>query len=357
MELFLISLSVILIVASVLPFFSSDHWAFRVGDFIKLQLTVLQVVVFSISWFYVDSSRFLLILQLLQGLLIGYHFYILMRFSKFWRTSHACPSERSSSTVKLISANIFQFNRQFDRFIQFIEQEDPDLFITMESDQEWEKGLRVLEKKYPNYKKVTLENTYGMHFYTKLRLRDCKVHYFVADDIPSIEAELETADGFKFIFFGVHPPPPSPTEEETSKERDGDLLSVAKKVRDYKLPVIVSGDFNNVAWARSSVLFKKTSQLIDARIGRGLLSTFHANYRLLRFPLDLFFHSPSIIVDELAIGPPIGSDHFPIICTFCVDRERKNDQEDLVDDLHDEEIHEVDEMIQQGVQEESEARE
>ena len=69
-----------------------------------------------------------------------------------------------------------------------------------------------------------------MHFYSKIKIDESKTHYFVADDIPTIEAHLETDDGFKFVFFGIHPPPPSPTEEETSKERDGDLLSTAKRV-------------------------------------------------------------------------------------------------------------------------------
>ena len=43
-----------------------------------------------------------------------------------------------------------------------------------------------------------------------------------------------------FGYFGVHPPPPSPNEEKTSKERDGDLLSIAKKSKIIKFPVLVS---------------------------------------------------------------------------------------------------------------------
>jgi hypothetical protein len=46
----------------------------------------------------------------------------------------------------------------------------------------------------------------------------------VADDL--IEAKITTADNFKFTF-AVHPPPPS-HYEENSKERDGELLSIAK---------------------------------------------------------------------------------------------------------------------------------
>jgi hypothetical protein len=37
--------------------------------------------------------------------------------------------------------------------------------MTMESNGDWEKAMKHLEKEYPYHHKVTLENTYGMHFY------------------------------------------------------------------------------------------------------------------------------------------------------------------------------------------------
>lgn len=262
----------------------------------------------------------------------------------------------SSRDVTVISCNIYQFNNQYQRFIDLIIKEKPAIFLTMESNEDWENAMRVLEKDYPNFEKVTLENTYGMHFYTNLKIKKVETHYFVAEDLPSIEAELETDDGFKFVFFAVHPPPPSPTEEKNSKERDGDLLSVAKRVRDYKLPVLVAGDFNNVAWAKSSILFKKTSRLIDARIGRGILSTFHAKYWFFRVPLDLVFHSPSIFIEKLKIYPSVGSDHFPVGCTFYIDK-KSDVQEEEIKHLEKGEMKEVNEIIEEGKQEESENRE
>ncbi len=348
-------LSVLLILLSVLPFIQNQHWVFRVPEFMKLQVLILQVIVFVAACFYMENVMWMWGLQVVQLGLIVYHIYILMRYTRFWRTTKFEATGKASGKIKIISCNVYQFNTEYRRFVDLVRKEQPDIFLTMESNSDWEKAMRTLEKDYPRHEKVTLENTYGMHFYTKLKVRKIRTHYFVADDLPSIEAELETRDGYRFVFFGVHPPPPSPTEEENSKERDGDLLSVAKRVRDYKLPVVVTGDFNNVAWAKSSILFRKTSRLIDARIGRGILATFHARHWFFRVPLDLLFHSPDIFIDKLFIYPSIGSDHFPMGCVFHIDR-HSDEQEEEIENLEQGEMREVNELIGEGKAEESENR-
>ena len=297
MSIALIVIHLLLLLLSILPFVPNSHWIFRVPDFMKMQVLPLQIIALVTGLFYIGEVPTLLYLSILQGILILYHLYILLHFTRFWKSEGGIATARASKPVKVISCNIYQFNTEYQRFIDLIKREDPDIFFTMESNGDWEQAMRVLEQDYPNFEKVTLENTYGMHFYTRLKVHKIQTHYFVADDLPSIEAELETSDGHRFIFFGVHPPPPSPTEEQTSKERDGDLLSVAKRVREYKLPVVVTGDFNNVAWAKSSKLFKRTSRLIDGRIGRGIIVTFHAKYWFFRVPLYLLFHSPTIFID------------------------------------------------------------
>ncbi|WP_270088456.1 endonuclease/exonuclease/phosphatase family protein [Sphingobacterium sp. SYP-B4668] len=355
MDIVISIISGLLILFSLLPFIQHQHWIFRVPEFLKFQILVLQFFIIPAAFFFVSDHPWLWWLQVAQITLLGYHVFILMRYTKFWRTPQKGGSKQDSGSIKLISCNIYQHNREYDRFIQLIQDEQPDIFITMESNSDWEKAMRILEKDYPNQMKVTLENTYGMHFYTKLKVLDIKTHYFVADDLPSIEAELETPDGQRFVFFGVHPPPPSPTEEENSKERDGDLLCVAKRVRKSTLPVIVAGDFNNVAWANASILFRKTSELLDARIGRGILSTFHAKYWLFRIPLDLLFHSPDIFINKLFIYPAIGSDHFPVGCTFHIDTQ-SDVQEGEVKKLEHGEMEEVDDRIREGKAEKSDNR-
>lgn len=352
MDTVLLLLSALLILLSVLPFVPNQHWVFRAAEFIKLQLFLFQVVVFGLVWALIPPTWPVLLLQGVHLVVIGYHLYLLLRYTKFWKNTKHTPTKRASECVSLISCNVCQFNTQYERFTDFVLAEDPDILLTMESDEKWGRALETLKDKYPTFHDVPLNNTYGMHFLTRLKVHSVKTHFFVSSDIPSIEAELETPDGQRFVFFGVHPPPPSPTEEPTSKERDGDLLSVAKCVRDMKLPVVVTGDFNNVAWGKTSILFKKTSELIDARIGRGILATFHADYWFFRAPLDLLFHSADIFIKKLFIYPTVGSDHFPVGCRFYIDRISMKQVKDIKT-LEQDEKEEVEELIQNGKEEHS----
>lgn len=352
MEIAFYSLSTLLIFGSLIPLVQSQHWFFRIFDFGKVQILVLQLIVSLLGWFLLDKNTCFYSTQLiLLGCMI-YEIYLLYPYTPLYKIEKKIKTGKSSQSIQIISTNIYQFNKEYNRFLEFIEKENPDIVLTMESNKEWEDALQALKPNYPYFCEVGLENTYGMHLYSKIEITNSQKHYFVADDIPSIEATFKTNDGFEFVFFGVHPPPPSPTEEENAKERDGELLSVAKKVKEKHKPTLVIGDFNNVAWAKSSVLFRKTSETIDPRIGRGLISTFHAKYWLLRFPIDQMFHTTDIFVEELKAMKTIGSDHLPLYCKFFIDK-INDDQEDLVEDLEKNDVEDVNEMIKEGKAEES----
>ncbi len=346
-------LSALFITASILPFISHQHWMFRVWEFGRIQVLILQLITLGLGILFVEDKSILFwgTVLLHTGLIIN-HVIILIPYTIVYKKKIPGNIPKQSKTISIISVNVYQFNDRYEELIRLVREVKPDILLTMESNQAWEDALTEIEGEYPNFKKVALENTYGIHFYTKLLVKSIKVNYFIADDLPSIEASLQTEKGTAFTFFGVHPPPPSPTEEDNSRERDGELLSIGKKVRDTKGPVIVVGDFNNVAWAKSSILFRKTSELIDPRIGRGFVSTFHARYRLFRFPIDLFFHSTDIFIEDFKTLRNIGSDHLPLFCKFFINHFEEV-QEEQVEILEEGEEEEVEEMIEDGIEEES----
>jgi endonuclease/exonuclease/phosphatase (EEP) superfamily protein YafD len=353
MDVFFLIFSILLILISVLPFIKNQHWVFRASEFVKIQLIVLQLAATAGLLIFAETNAWFWIVFSVQTSLLLYHSILLIHYTRFFKRKH--HGGENLKNIKIISANIYQFNQEFDRFKELIRKQDPVIFVTMESNKDWEIALRELENDYPHTQKVTLENTYGMHLYSKIPFEKIKTHYFVADDVPSMEAHFQTEAGEGFVLFCVHPPPPSPTEEETSKERDGDLLSITKLAKRMEKPTLVMGDFNSVAWSNISRLFRKNSGLIDGRKGRGILASFHAKYWFLRAPLDLVFHSCEVFINELKILEYIGSDHFPISCVFCINKQNSS-QEDEVEDISQDELAETDALIEEGKKEESDNR-
>ncbi len=348
MELTYYLLSALLVIASSMPFVSDQHWVFRIFDFGRIQLMFLQLIMLAAGFFMIGdrNAAFWAMEAALAGFFI-YHSIILFPYTHLYPVGNRTNKAKDSESISILSVNVYQYNKEYQLLIDLVNEIKPDIVLTMETNKDWENALSVLEKDYPNATKVPLDNTYGMHFYTHLKVQRSKVNYFMADDLPSVEIDLETRNHNKFTFFGVHPPPPSPTEETTSKERDGELLMVAKMVKKLKHPALVVGDFNNVAWARSSVLFRKTSELIDPRIGRGFISTYHAKYKWLRFPIDLFFHSTDVFIEEFKTLRHIGSDHLPQYCKFFINHQ-STVQENQVETADHGEKQEANEMIAEG---------
>ena len=100
-----------------------------------------------------------------------------------------------------------------------------------------------------NYKVACpLDNTYGMIFYSRLKINSNKICFLVKEEIPSFEINVLLSSGIAIDIFTAHPQPPSPTENERSTERDAELLLIAKKVKARNNPTLVMGDLNDVAW-------------------------------------------------------------------------------------------------------------
>jgi len=219
-----------------------------------------------------------------------------------------------------------QENKDYEKLIRIVKNIKPDILLTMETDIKWEQNLEKIEGDFNTIIRVPKSNRYGMHLYTKLELKHAKVHHLISKKHPSIEVKLTDSEKNDFIFWGVHPPPPSPTEKPTSKQKDAELMKIAKQTRESTIPVIVSGDFNSVSWSKTSKLFSKISNLKDARINRGIYSTFPANLRGFGFPIDLLFHSNAVTVDKIKILSSIGSDHLPLLFIYHINNKEESDK-------------------------------
>ncbi|MCX2837694.1 endonuclease/exonuclease/phosphatase family protein [Salinimicrobium sp. MT39] len=290
-----------------------DQWWIRDFDFPRLQISVLILAVMIYNAVAFDfSSIWETIITVVVGLSFIYqatkiypYTYLASKQVKVYRGKEV---ERQ---VSILVSNVLTTNTKYDKLVKLIIRENPDLVLTLESDETWEKELSRIEEEYSYTVKIPLKNLYGMHLYSKLELEDIHVKYIISEEIPSIHGKVKLRSGEKVNIHCLHPKPPSPSEDDTSTNRDAELLLVGREI-DGKNATLVFGDLNDVAWSRTTKLFLRLSGLLDPRIGRGFYNTFHAQYPVFRWPLDHVFHSSDFLLLSLKRLEKMGSDHFPM---------------------------------------------
>lgn len=329
-----------------------DEWWIRGADFPRLQILVLGLIAFMLllvwdqPW---DLWRQIIFIALIAAL--AYQLKMVLPYTFIWkkqvkkvRKNQLNPDKQ----ISLIVCNVLTTNDKYHLLIEQIQKHQPDLILTLESDQAWQNALSVIEKDYPYRVPVPLDNLYGIHLYSRLELKDTEVKFILSDEIPSIHTTVILRSGQPVQLYCLHPKPPSPTEAKDSTLRDAELLIVGDQIKDLDQSCIVMGDLNDVAWSRTTRLFQRISGLLDPRVGRHYINTFHADYPLLRWSLDHIFHSTDFALVHMKRLPHIGSDHFPVYVVLQTGRVFEQVQDELEQTDADEQ--EAQEAIQEGIE-------
>jgi endonuclease/exonuclease/phosphatase (EEP) superfamily protein YafD len=327
----------VIAVATFLPLWHNPHWSVRSFDFPRLQLAALAALLMIMQLLLLDLARPLSwVLVIVAGLSLAAQLWWILPYTAIWPSEVKNARMKSPErTLAILTSNVLTPNRNAGALLKLVEEHQPDVLVTLESDQWWEDQLAALESTMPYSIKCPLDNLYGMHVFSRLPLHESEVCFLIEQKVPSMHALVELRSGEKVRIHFVHPAPPSPTENDESTERDAELVIVGRSVADSDEPVIVTGDLNDVAWSPTTRLFRKVSGLLDPRVGRGFFSTFHADYRLLRWPLDHLFHSRHFTLASITRLPSIGSDHFPLLTRVVLSPARGEDQEPLSPDSED----------------------
>jgi len=302
-----------LVAATVIPFIRHDYWIFRVFEYPRLQKLTLSILIFGTLLIYFPPIGFWqTALSICLFINICYLSYLILPYTVFGKKQLiSSKNPVNDNNINILIANVYQENKKSKDYHKLIKRYQPDLVLMVETNLWWQKEMDSLSATYPYQILEPLENTYGMLMYSKFPVEG-KIHYLVEPDIPSIIAEVSLASGQRVKLFCLHPKPPVPQENPRSTERDKEILLAATMAKESKLPVIVMGDLNDVAWSYTTELFGKISGLLDPRRGRGFFNSFNAKYFFLRFPLDHIFCSANFALKSIKRLERCGSDHFPM---------------------------------------------
>ncbi|WP_422102171.1 endonuclease/exonuclease/phosphatase family protein [Vreelandella sp.] len=323
-------------------------WWIRSFEFPRVQIAALAGLCALISAVLLESGQWRTAAVALSLLTLLLQLRYILPWTQIWpvqvKSSSDAPNDQK---ITLLIANVLTPNRKADKLLSMIKQHQPDIVITLESDQWWQEQLdQALEDQWPNSVKIPLDNLYGMHMYSRLPLSETEVKWLIQDDIPSIHTYVTLENGDRVRLYALHPRPPAPSESEKSLWRDAELLLVGQEIHQHPSATLVAGDLNDVAWSRTTRRFCRISGMLDPRRGRGMFSTFHASYPVLRWPLDHVFVSEHFTLDSMQRLDAFGSDHFPILATLSYRPSRQNEHE--TPEASQEERQEASETIEQG---------
>lgn len=294
---------------TLLPLSTSRRWWVRIWDFPRLHLAGACALLLPLALLLERPLSWIVGAGALAGL--AWQLSWIWPFTPFARAEVRLASDAPDG-VTLLAVNVLQENTQHDRVLRLIEQVDPDVLLLMETDPRWIDALAPALAAYPTVVCDPREDFYGMTFATRLPTTEARIMRLTHDETPTLFAELKARNGQEFVYVGLHPQPPTPDGADTD-ERDTQIAYSARFARREDRPLVAMGDFNEAAWSLSAQEFRRVGGYVDPRRGRGFFSSFHAEHPMIRAPIDQVYVTADVAVVGIALGPRVGSDHFPLI--------------------------------------------
>ncbi|QYY36599.1 endonuclease/exonuclease/phosphatase family protein [Ruficoccus sp. ZRK36] len=218
---------------------------------------------------------------------------------------------------KAASFNIHTANREFDKILAWVREEDPDFFVIVEATNAMEPLYKELEKIYPQIKRRSMgRGGFGAMIYS---------HYPIIEErfgwagVGTVPVRIELPEG-PIMLVAMHPQ--APVSKMAWGWRNGTLRDIATFCARQSDPVLLMGDMNCSPWSPFYKKFEHESGLSAPDVRWLPRRTWPAGLPFMWVPIDQFFVSKQIQPLAEWVGPEIGSDHYPIVMTFQVMRDR-----------------------------------
>lgn len=220
------------------------------------------------------------------------------------------PAEASSLTFKVVALNLKHDNRHTEEVLAFLRRENADVVILSEVDGPWGPVLQSLSDAYA-YRQDALDcDEIGCKasFLSKHPWQEAFVDQFVAGVPPTIGARFRL-DGNEFTVIGFHLV--KPISPQLEQKQSAQLLALSALINGIGGRVVLAGDMNLTPYSW------RYSQFISAtglwRAQGSLYPTWPTILGPLGIPIDHVFVGSEIEFATLRTGPPLGSDHLPVI--------------------------------------------
>lgn len=296
------AVAVLTVVFSFLTGIDIPHRNIELFSHFRLQyfvVSILLVVVFTLLRSPVFATT-LLITAVFNG-----------SFILPWYLNDAPTS--SGVPLKLVLANVHSKNTNYQRLIEFVGREDPDMIFLQEVTTEWVEGTKELLRDYPHAYTESRRGNFGIAMYSKTPLKSVRHIDSPPLSHPTLVATT-MIDGETLTLISSHPT--IPVGRFLYESRNKQLRSVATLVDQVTGKIVLIGDFNASIWCAHYRKLEADTGLINVRRGVGILPSWPTFLPFAMIPIDHVLVSEDIGVVGARMGKSIGSDHLPLVVTI-----------------------------------------
>ena len=211
--------------------------------------------------------------------------------------------------ITLATVNLQYSNTRPEAFRAWLRTGPADVLVIQEVTPAWAAELEG-QPAYPHRHVLTRDDPYGMAVLSRWPLESVTLVDLVGDGLPSFAGVVHAGEG-RLRFLGLHTH--WPLTPQLAAARDLALQSAAQLARAGDLPVVLLGDLNVTPDSPAFDRLLGQAGLRDVMRGRGWRPTWLASFWPLALRIDHVLVSSDLCVEHAEIGPPIGSDHRPVL--------------------------------------------
>jgi len=218
-----------------------------------------------------------------------------------------------SAQLRIVVFNLSLRNSNVEDVTRFLAQTRADAAVLLEVGPMWREALDSLRPVYPYQLVHVRDDPFGVALLSAHPCAPC-------DEIqqetspPALLGRLALGRDHLWIA-GVHAVPPF--NGEWTRERDGYLGGISRRLAVLAGPRVLAGDFNTTPWAPGYRELLATG-LHD---GDRALASWPAFLSFPVVPIDHVLVSKELRVVSKRRGLPLGSDHYPIVVELKLDRD------------------------------------
>jgi endonuclease/exonuclease/phosphatase (EEP) superfamily protein YafD len=226
----------------------------------------------------------------------------------FQRPAEVLP-RGSGPSLRLISFNVFGFNRQHERVLGYIRREHPDLLVLQEVTPAWMPAIRELAADYPHHWINVGDDVTGIAVLSRRAPRLASTLDLAGNGVWSYLLTFDLG-GESLSVLGAHLN--WPIGARNSRMRNSQLAALARLARAHEGALVIAGDLNITPFSPVYQRTLRDGGLRHCVPGAGLTPSWPARFPPLFIQIDHCLSTSNVHAMNFRVGPYLGSDHYPI---------------------------------------------